>query len=88
MSPRTMAGNKSHKLQKVNKKGKKSGKKYKKLYEWMINVLQKQKKNGETNWVKATKEKIYARMDKYGVTEEQMKEYISDKGKDELVDMV
>lgn len=88
MSPTNMSGKRCRKKKKVNKKRKKSGKKYKKLYEWCVSTLKKQKRKSKTKWIENEKEKIAKRMRKYNLPERKVQDYIEDKGLDELVDMV
>ncbi len=60
-------------------KKKKSGQKYKKAIERYILVLKKESFQWETKWTKNTKEKSLARLKKYGITMNQVKEVLDRK---------
>ena len=69
-----------HFLYNLNWAKKKSGKKYKKAIEWLILILKKQDKEGETKWVIKTKVKSLARLKKYGITMTKVQKTLDDKG--------
>ncbi|HPC34482.1 MAG TPA: hypothetical protein PLP73_02375 [Candidatus Absconditabacterales bacterium] len=68
----------------LNWKKRKSGQKYKKAIERYILVLKKESIQGETKWVKDTKQKALARLKKYGITMGQVKEALDRKGLKDL----
>ncbi|MCK9467059.1 MAG: hypothetical protein M0P94_01915 [Candidatus Absconditabacterales bacterium] len=68
----------------LNWKKKKSGQKYKKAIERYILVLKKESVQGETKRTKDTKKKALARLKKYGITMNQVKEALDRKGLKDL----
>ena len=68
-----------HFLVGLNWKKNKSGKKYKKAIERYILILKKEAKQGETAWVKDVKQKSLARLKKYWITMDQIKESLEKK---------
>lgn len=75
-------------LVKLNWHRKKTWDKYKKAMEWYILVLKKEAKQGETKWTKNTKMKALNRLKKYGITMNQIKELLEQKGLKDLLSKV
>lgn len=67
-----------------NRKKPKSYKKYKKAMEWYITVMKKKNKVWYEKWVEKTLEKVKLRFKKYGITSNMLKDYLSNKGLEEL----
>lgn len=70
---------KKHIAQKLTVHNKaKSGRKHEKIVDHAIMLARKQEAQGETNWIKDAKQKLYRKMNKHGVTfamiEKKMKE--------------
>ncbi|HRX64096.1 MAG TPA: hypothetical protein P5060_03275 [Candidatus Absconditabacterales bacterium] len=65
-------------------KKKKSGQKHKKAIERYILILKKEAKEGETKWIKNTKEKALNRLKKYGIPMRKVKEALDKKGLKDL----
>ena len=63
----------------LNWKKRKSGQKYKKAIERYILVLKKESVQWETKWVKDTKQKALARLKKYWINMNQVKETLDRK---------
>ena len=76
---------KKHLFYNPNRKRPKSDKKYKKAFEWYILVLKKRQKPGFEKWVKKTLEKVNARFEKYGITQQMIEEYLKIKGLESLL---
>lgn len=64
---------------------KKSWKKYQKAVEWYVLILKKQEKDWESKWVQKTKEKSLARLVKYWISMDKVKETLKSKWLDSLV---
>ncbi|HOG15011.1 MAG TPA: hypothetical protein PK674_00270 [Candidatus Absconditabacterales bacterium] len=68
----------------LNWKKKKSRQKYKKAIERYILVLKKESIGGKTKRTKDTKQRALARLKKYGITMNQVKEALDRKGLNDL----
>lgn len=67
---------------------KKSGDKYKKALDWYILVLKKEEKGLTPKWVEKTKPKVLARLKKYGIKEDKIKEAFERKGLKSLLKLI